>query len=219
MRIVFSRCVWMKYYKGNYDNEDYPPSDSYQVGSDTENFKPTPIGPEGTREFYCFGYSEHGARQLADLDIGRIAGQSISNNVESIDDVLVVFFATSPNRSGPGSYVVGWYNNATAYRKCQVRKMNAGTAGDYTSYFYFAAKRDDCVLLPLNKRDQKDCWIIPSGLEKVATFGAGQDGIWYADEVTKGKGGTIDDLNAFKIDIIHKINNYNGDNWINKYHD
>ena len=104
-RMIFFNIGWMKSYKGmkgdsikgggSYINE-------HGEGGEMYNFYPI--------KNYCYGFcGGKGTINIQRLD------PSIKG--DKLDDVLVVWVATDP--SGAGRKVVGWYKNATIYKKSQ----------------------------------------------------------------------------------------------------
>ena len=95
-----------------------------------------------------------------ELHIERI--DPLAKNRDSLDNVLVVFCATP--KPG-GSVIVGWYKNATVYRR---RPSYEGR--DYN----LCAQKDDCCLLPEYRRTFK----VPRATN--GDVGFGTMNIWYA---------------------------------------
>ena len=102
------------------------------------------------------------------IKIERIGATSEDN---FINNVLAVWVSKSP--SG-GVYIVGWYKNATIYKKIQSpsSKTNRKYEGEIFGY-YVKAKQSNCTLLPLDNRTFQ----VPRG-----KGGMGQSNVWYADK-------------------------------------
>lgn len=86
----------------------------------------------------------------------------LAKNRDSLDNVLVVFCAM-PKKGH--SVIVGWYKNATVYRR---RPSYGGR--DYN----LCAQKDDCCLLPEYRRTFKVPRATKDGI------GFGQSNVWYA---------------------------------------
>jgi 5-methylcytosine-specific restriction endonuclease McrA len=99
--VLFCRIGWCTQYDGSED----PIRGGAGGGNDHEraNFKPF----KGTC-YGCFTSKPHRTVYIEKLGAARRA--------DSVPGVLVVFFATRPKG---GQVVVGWYRNATVYRKLQ----------------------------------------------------------------------------------------------------
>ncbi len=89
-----------------------------------------------------------------------------------IDSITVVWLASNP--ISKGTYIVGWYPNATVYRSLQFTssKNNRQYKGERIGY-YIKAKYKDATLLPLDERvfqihRRKKNWL-------------GQSNVWFAD--------------------------------------
>lgn len=129
MKILFCNIAWMEWYKGAlpYDmpvnggayikeNRDGADCDNFWV---VENFEPYRINkdtviPEGK---IMMGYVAMGSTPKGDfrqIKLERIQGCEACKDVDSIEDVLVVFCATRVGERRP--FVVGWYKHATVVR-------------------------------------------------------------------------------------------------------
>ena len=95
-----------------------------------------------------------------------------SDTDEDFSGVTVVWTATDPDNGG--TYIVGWYKNATVYRHYQDPPKNSKRRYKNNSLGYFiSAKNKDGKLLPIDERivqvqRQKKNWM-------------GQSNVWYAD--------------------------------------
>ena len=126
----------------------------------------------------CYGYiqpaGEYIGLQRVNLDI--------LPNDEYVENVTVVWFATNPIVGG--SWIVGWYKNATVYRKCQ--KSNDSQRNYYV--YNVVASFKDCTLLPIDERLKQ----IPRQVKKYP----GRSNIWYAD---------APEVAVFKNDVLDYI--------------
>jgi len=151
--MIFFNIGWMKSYKGM-GGDSIKGGGSYikkhGEGGEMYNFYPI--------KNYYYGF----CGGTGSINIQRI-DPSIKG--DTLEDVLVVWVATDP--SGAGRKVVGWYKNATIYKKWQ-----APPAEPIWGYCA-KAKKSDCVVIEKSiERIQK----IPRG-----KGGFGQSNNWYAD--------------------------------------
>lgn len=164
--IIFCRVAWMKYYRGVSEDDRPAGGGSYVKdngdGGESRNFLPY--------NHYCCGYVQH---KGATLRLERIAGDKYL--ADEMEGVTVVWVAKHPNDR---SYIVGWYENATAYRNRGVIYDDSRIVNDewYPVYF-FKAKEEDCILLPVKKRTFE----IPLAAKIGEGQGMGQSNVWYAD--------------------------------------
>jgi hypothetical protein len=107
----------------------------------------------------------------------RVSGQiklhklGVNKEDDKIDGVTVVWTATEPINDG--TYIIGWYNNATGYKEEQEPSESSNRFyGDDLVNYRTVAKADECTLLPRDERVVR----IPRG-----KGGMGQSNIWYAD--------------------------------------
>src|SRR5580658_4196127 len=106
-KVLFARIGWMKFYAGAIDEKPVG-GGSYtkeHIGSELFNFKP--VGP------FLYGFAKGGSRTSA-FNLKRI--DPGADNSDKLEQVTVVFVAKDPRG---GQRVVGWYENATVYRKWQ----------------------------------------------------------------------------------------------------
>lgn len=200
MKILFCKISSMKYYRGvkEYDDQAYNGGDFVDkngYGHEEYNFKPVDIDGED----YLFGFVEtkstRGKRN--DLRIENIIGCENLVNEESVDDVLVIWCAT---RNSNQTSIVGWYKDATVYRRYQNLESNDGQVKE----FNIRAKKENCVLIPHTDRNRY-IWDAPT--PRTHTYGFGQALIWYAKE-EKAKN--------YLGRLIKNIDEYDGENDIYK---
>ncbi len=159
--MIFFNIGWMDYYKGM-EGDDIVGGGSFveqeHYGHEIFNFLP--------ENGYMYGYVQpvHNT-----INIERIGA---SSKEEFIENVLSVWIAKG---ASGGTYIIGWYDNATIFRNLQkkpssetIRILNNEVFG-----YYAKAKEKDCTLLLSNKRSLK----IPRG-----KGGIGQSNVWYADK-------------------------------------
>ena len=209
MKILFCKVSCMKYYKGHcrkdrpYNGGRFVQENGY--GLEEYNFFPaemteSPDGPSDNKK-YCFGFVETKStkdRRANELHIEKIDGCRAFKNEEAVDDVLVVWCATSDLNE---TSVVGWYKHATVYRHYQQE-----TAIFEDRYYNILACADDCVLLPSGERHQH-IWNAPTA-KRTRSYGFGQSLVWYAaEESAKG----------YIERLMENIRHYDGENWLAKY--
>ena len=222
MRILFCNIAWMNYYKGNIDGTDQPQNGGSYVlengdAHEKYNFTPVFLSEESGYDAgeYCLGFVEtkstNGQTQNQ-MNIEKIDGCGALRSENEAEDVLVVYCAKFPDSTTYETYVVGWYKHATVYRNYE--KMQFDDRGDeYFQYYNAIAKKENCVLLPRGLRRRNQIWRVPRKKGGVA-FGFGQSNVWYASEGDKVAG-----LKVFLDKITKQINEYNGENWLDKYED
>ena len=167
-RIVVFRIGWMKYYQGMRGDTIRSTARfvvDKQFGHEMYNFLPY--------EGHMYGFVQpSGSGDFTDRTI-RIERLGAVKEDESIGNVLVAWVAPLINE---GVFLVGWYNNATVYRKYQASPYGANRVFDDSEIGYYAkAKESDCVLLPEEKRNL----FVPKA--KKQKGGLGQSLVWYAD--------------------------------------
>lgn len=187
----------MKYYKG--PSSDDPPSmggsfvKENGMGHEAWNFLPVELDDVT----YCFGFvepkSNKGYRNT--IHIENITGDVLDKTADSVDDVLVIWCATTDRDV---AVVVGWYKKAIVYRE-----MQDIMRGDMESGFNVVSETKNCVLLPRNKRDRHE-WEAP--VSRKVGYGFGSAMTWYP---------TKDEPMVKRI--LKNIDEYNGDNWINVF--
>lgn len=183
--VVFCRVAWMKHYRGitQYDT----PSDGGSFvkeendAHESQNFLPY--------NHFCYGYVRNGGETL---NLSRIAGKKLQSDV--LEDVTVVWVARNPTG---GSIIVGWYEHATAYRYWQELPEKTRDNGLTYQGYWFRAKEEDCVLLPVKERSFE----IPKATRDLKGQGMGQSNVWYAN---------ADAAAPLKQRVLDYIRNYNG---------
>ena len=158
--MLFCNIARMDSYRGwtNVDQPvgagDYPDKDKEEV----HNFHP--------HDAYVYGYVAAVAHSIS---IERLGAKRTQSSVSGVD---VVWTAPSPNR---GRDVVGWYRNATVFRKPQ--KYKRGSYHKRDSYDYHVlANRTDYVLLAGPERRKIN---IQRAQDQQGGFG--NSNVWYAD--------------------------------------
>lgn len=159
-KMIFLNVGRMKNYRGlNNDEITGGGAFVWKSGYGLEVFNFQPFNE------YMYGY----VQVKGSINIERLGA---SRRDGSIDDVLVIWVANSP--SG-GTVIVGWYNNATVYRRCQPAPSGSAREckGEECGY-HVKAKQEDCRLLPIDSRVFK--------IPRQTKGGMGQSNVWYADQ-------------------------------------
>lgn len=200
MKVLFCKTSWMKYYKGVIEGKDEAYNGGSYVlehgeGHEQYNFLPALL--EDDQE-YCLGFVEtkstrNGKRNV--LHIEKIVNSGIANDDPVLDDVLVIWCATSLSNT---TSIVGWYKHARVYRIYQECEFDNGYIQDYN----VIAKKEDCFLLPSGERNIH-IWQAP--VAKKRGYGFGQSLIWYGQE---------DNAQQYISEIVNRIEHYSGENWI-----
>lgn len=120
---------------------------------------------------YMYGYSGtrikngiHGTKNIKNLG-------ALKNQI-SVEGILIIWVSTNP--SG-GSYIIGWYKNATLFKEYQQPPMNSLRYYNNEPIGYYAkARENDCVLLSLDNRVFK--------IPRHTKGGFGQSNSWYASD-------------------------------------
>ena len=190
--IFLAKIAWMRYYqwkKGDtpFGSFDYLKNmnwiDNVADISENNNF----FNFNGM----CFG-SFQTKGKIPKLE--KIEGSPQNSDFESIDDILVIFCSSNPERKGKNEVnVVGWYSNATVYREYQYNR-------DYDIYYNIFAKSKNCVLLPESERKDNKIWFLPQIKGSEINFG---------QSMYKFPKKSSPELQ----NVIQEIANYEGENW------
>jgi hypothetical protein len=157
---IFFNVAWMDHYKGIINDIPRGGGSFVQLhgyGHEMFNFE--------TYNGFKYGYVQPSGHQIAIEKLG--AG--IKEN--QVDNIFVVWVAKHPQG---GSFVVGWYDNATVFRSWQPLPKEANrNFNDQKVGYFVCAKQEDCELLPVDQRVIR----VPRGTRG----GMGQSNVWYAD--------------------------------------
>ncbi|MFZ2487780.1 MAG: HNH endonuclease [Anaerolineae bacterium] len=158
----------MKYYQGMQGDTiqstaKFVTSENY--GYEMYNFSPY--------DDSMYGFVQpSGVREFTERTI-RIERLGAEKGAEKIDNVLVAWIA--PKKDG-GTFLVGWYNNATVFKRYQECPVGANrTYGNLKIGYYVKATKNDCILLSETERTLP----IPKAFDENGGFG--QSLIWFAD--------------------------------------
>lgn len=181
MRLLFANIGWMEHYNGNCKSDMIVGGGSYDDKDKHEAFNFQNL--RGT----CYGYvqSVRGCK----INLSRIE-KAVSESEEQIKNVLVVWVAKRPDSGG--TYIIGWYNNATVYADYQTSNNSSRNKYSYN----ITAKKDDCVLLPVDSRIMN----VPRASTEGKGF-LGQSNIWYADSKNSS-------VQEFRKKVLEYIKNY-----------
>ena len=164
MKILFCNIGWSEAYQGVTEEDQLVHGGSYVEkhgdGGEVYNFCHV------NRRYYGFVFTN------GSLRVERLDGTSKKNDF--VTGVTVVWMATPPDRKG--TYIVGWYKNATVYREWQT--YDALFFGEDQTY-NVVCDTSDGVLLPVAERT----FAVPSALEEGGGKGKGRSNIWYADSL------------------------------------
>jgi hypothetical protein len=178
MRILFANIGWMIHYRGYNPKDQIDGGGSYRNDDKHEVYNFMPI------DGICYGYVQPvkwGAINLRRIDRNCDAAEQLNN-------VLVVWMATHPQNGG--TYILGWYKNATVYSKFQASQLKQRKYYEYN----ITAKAEDCILIPLDQRTFK----VPRA-NVIGKGFLGQSNVWYADS-------DLLSVKAFQKDVIDYIN-------------
>jgi len=167
-KIIVFRVGWMKYYQGMKGDTIRSTARfvvDEEYGYEMYNFLPY--------EGYMFGFVQpSGTGGFTERTI-RIERLGAARKDESVENVLVAWVAPSMSE---GVFLVGWYSNATVYRKYQPPPKDSGRVFKGVEIGYYAkARESDCVLLAEEERTL----CIPKAGKQMG--GLGQSLVWYAD--------------------------------------
>ena len=200
--IIFARVADMKYYKGITDTDKPENGGSYvsDTGLAHECYNFEPVIQTGEDFEKCIGF----CMMYGQLHIERIVGCEDCKKEESCEGVTVVFVSKSSRAKS--MRVVGFYKNATVYRHPHFMEFDGG----YEQMYWFEAKKEDCVVLPYSTRFGSSAWYVPNSTAR-DDFGFGRSQVWYAGS----KGASKKELEYVER-MIHSIDSYQGENWMEK---
>ncbi|WP_277407741.1 hypothetical protein [Lacrimispora xylanisolvens] len=213
MRILFCNIAWMKSYKGA-NPDDVPVNGGSHVKKTktaNEEFNFLPLEDENG-DYFCYGSVETkstNGKNPNELHIEKIQGCKNLEKEESVDDVLVVFCAR-PDRGNEKSNtnVVGWYWHATVYRNYQYITLCTETE-EFEQAFNITTRKENAVLLPGGLRMRRTLWWAPRANEQ--GYGIGNANVWFPVNLKS------DEAKNYITKIVKQIEEYDGENWIDKY--
>lgn len=188
-RIVFFNVGWMKNYCGLEEGDVIVGGGSYvainNLGHEIYNF----LSHKGMMYGFVETKTTSPESGRNNLHIEKIDKEYL--NKDKIEDVLVVWIATNPKTKG--TFVTGWYKNATVYRS-ERHDIKREYNGEVFGYFA-SAKQEDCILLPIDQRTKQVYRATSKG-----TGWIGQSNVWYANNPK---------VSGFKQEIVDYINDFN----------
>lgn len=209
-QVIFARISDMKFYKG-ITEDDKPLSNMAYVketGDAHEAFNFDAVEMDGKE--ICLGFVMligNSAKTGLQIRLESMIGGKALKKENSADGVTVVWCAKDPYANN--IRVVGFYKNATVYRYTQEASfLNENDEVNYIQSFNFIAKKEDCVLLPYDERNNNK-WHVPTSSKGGFDFGFGRSNIWYAN--SKGENDKEDE---YVERMLENIENYSGKNWM-----
>jgi uncharacterized protein DUF3883 len=172
--MIFFRIGWMSSNRGQTENDKVRGGGAFVAahgyGHEMFNFLPF--------QGRCYGYvkpSSGPKTKESIVDAGGIDLERLdptASGAEELDGALIVWVA-SPKQGG--TYIVGWYRNATVYRRYQPAPptSNRNYKGEAFGYYASALVENATLLEPV-----KRIFKIPSHKKG----GFGQSNVWYADD-------------------------------------
>lgn len=165
--ILFCNVGWMREYQGITTNDKIVGGGAYvrieQRGHEVCNFS--------SANGKVYGYVQPTGSQIK---IERIGASKDDDELSGVD---VVFTARRPGTGG--TVVVGWYKNATIYRRPQfVKGLSKTHESNGVDSHWVIAAAENSVLLPLDQRNI----VVPRG-----KGGMGKSNVWFADSPTASK--------------------------------
>ena len=178
MRLLFANIGWMTHYQGNTQHDKIKGGGSWRNDDKHEAYNFLPINGK------CYGY-------VQPVRWGQINLQRIDKNCvgDKQDHVLVVWTATHPITRG--TYIVGWYKDATVYNSFHDSFLTARESYEYN----IIAKEENCTLLPIDKR----IFQVPRAKRNKGFMG--QSNIWYADS-------DMEKVQQFRSEVVEYIKHY-----------
>lgn len=160
--MLFCNIGWMRDYngmKGDSIKRGGSYIDKGEIGSEVCNFT--------ENRNMVYGYVQPTGEQLGLERLGA------SKKDFSVSGITVIWTA-GPDAGGTA--VVGWYKEATVYRKCQpIPNPNKVQIENGLKNFWISAKSKNATLLPIEERTL----LIPRAVK--GGGGIGQSNVWYAD--------------------------------------
>lgn len=202
--VIFARVAYMKKYRG-VNGQDIPKNGGAYVkemkdAHEAWNFDPIEIAGQAGR--WCLGYCQPvGGCANPQLHLEKITGCEASGKETELNGVTVVFVA----KTDVGLRIVGFYKNATVYRYMQRMEFDSGYVQDYQ----FAARKEDCVLLPPNARTGDCGWSVPMSTGRNNTFGMGRSNLWFAASTDADE-----EEKTYAEQMLKRIDEYRGGNWM-----
>jgi hypothetical protein len=167
-RLVFFNTGWMVHYRGLGNDTIFGGGkhvDSQGWGHEMFNFK------SFNGKLYGFVQPKLD-KKYGNPSIIKIEKIGAQEGDKTVTGVTIVWTARDPYNGG--TYIIGWYKNATIYRHYQTSPSFSNRRyRNYSMGYYSVAKAKDCRLLPIDERlvkvqRQKKNWM-------------GESNVWYAE--------------------------------------
>lgn len=196
MNILFCKVGWCNFYNGNILDKPFRGGryNETQIGHEIHNY----LNCNGT----YYGYVQSVG------DTIKLERLGASNKDNFLSNVLVVWVSLS-NIWGP--VIVGWYKNATVYRKHQEVPLEAMQNRQLKDHNFYNISSNEVFLIPPENRS-------------FTIYGFGQSNVWYGNEETINKvkeyinsysneyekrieeiNNSIAGLSGYEIEVITKI--------------
>lgn len=177
--MLFANIGWMTHYQGITKHDQIKGGGSWNNDDKHEAYNFLPINGK------CYGY-------VQPVRWGQINLQRIDKNcfAGKLDHVLVIWTASHPITRG--TYIIGWYKDATVFNSFHDTALTVRDNYDYN----IIAKEENCTLLPIDKR----IFQVPRANNDNKGF-LGQSNIWYADS-------DMEKVKEFRKEVIDYIKNY-----------
>lgn len=202
-KIIFFNIGWMDKYQGLAGDSIEGGGGyvhRYHYGHEIYNFLPW----QGT----MYGFVEVRGELFIDRIGARMFGLSVPH-------ILVVWVARNPTYGG--TYIVGWYKDASVYRRYQeptwaqnrfieeeIAPGIRAEAPNIGRYFHYnaSAPAENCTLVPSSQRNFR----IPRG----DTGEMGRSNIWYADDIEMGmfRSQVLDYVNGVDTKVQRSFRKY-----------
>lgn len=141
MKIFIANIGWMIDYKGQSIKDKISGGGSYSNARKHEVYNFQNNGG------YCYGHVETNGKNLR---LYRIDDKM--SEEDKLSDVLVIWVSKNPVTGG--SYIIGWYKNATVYSTyLDLKGISSERRSEYS--YIIKAKAINCTLLPIDARTFK----------------------------------------------------------------
>lgn len=193
-KVLLARVGFMKFYQGPKPGDEKPIGggsyNSEEIGHEAYNF----LGIEGN----LYGYFQPHMRPPYEVNLARIEPGSTG---DSVQDVLVIWFATNP--VDKGQVVIGWYNNATVFQSFQQATpvLQRGNCG-----YNVVARANTSVLLPLSNRK----FPIGHGIDGSKKGNPGQANAFYIRDAQGNQKDLLQPNNAWIQELVEYVEGYDG---------
>ena len=194
MKVLFARVGYMKFYKGPQIGDERPiGGGSYnknKIGGEAYNF--TKIND------FIYGYFQPHMQEPYDINLQRIENDF---DGESINNVLVIWFATNPIEKG--QVIIGWYKNATVYRHIQ---EDGYLSERGYNHYNIKVNAKDAFLLPISNRK----YPVGHSINKVKRGNPGQSNAFYKLKESGQPKDFSEPVNEWILQAIDYVKNYKG---------